>query len=169
MLICCVNIICVFLFVSTSHFDSMYCKNVCMYRSCYAFSCGWVYFWINSWNSYNSCIPVLADKFTQRPTSLTNEVKLSAAISHITHQNACSALYRIWQYVYFSMLSIEGIAISLLPIKSGFLNYLLPGGVVMVDRGFTTYDLSCHRHVILYIHAFIKIINFNLLLRCSNN
>ena len=33
--VCCVNIIGVF-FISTSHFDSMYCKNVCMYRSCYA-------------------------------------------------------------------------------------------------------------------------------------
>ena len=50
---CCVNIICVFLFVSTSHFDSMYCKIVCMYRSCYAVSRGWVPFWINSWNSWN--------------------------------------------------------------------------------------------------------------------
>jgi hypothetical protein len=26
----------------------------------------------------------------------------------------------------------------------------------MVDRGFSTYDLSFHRHVILYIHAFMK-------------
>ena len=100
-------------------------------------------------------MPVLADKFTQRPTSLTNEVKLSATISHIAHQNTCSALYRIGQYVYFSKLSIEGIATSLLPIMD-FLNYLLPGGVLMVDQGFSTYDLSFHRHVILYIHAFIK-------------
>ena len=30
MFVCCVNIICVFLFVSTSHFDSMHCKNVCI-------------------------------------------------------------------------------------------------------------------------------------------
>ena len=36
----------------------------------------------------------------------------------------------------------------------------------MLDRGFSTYDLSFHRYAILYIHAFIKKINFNLLLRC---
>jgi hypothetical protein len=30
----------------------------------------------------------------------------------------------------------------------------------MVDKGFTTYDLSFHRHVILYIHAFMNKINF---------
>jgi hypothetical protein len=65
-------------------------------------------------------MPVLADKFTQSPTSLTNEVKLSATTSHIAHQNTCSALYRIGQYVYFSKLSIEGIATSLLPIKIDF-------------------------------------------------
>ena len=119
MFVCCININCVYLFVSTS-FDSSYCNNVCMYRSCYAFNCGWVYFWINSWNSwdsYNSCMPVLADKITHISTSLTNEVKLSANISHIAHQNTCSALYRIGQYVSFSKLSIEGLATSLLPIN----------------------------------------------------
>ena len=128
------------LFVSTS-FDSSYCYNVCMYRSCYmyVFNCGWVYFWINSWNSwdsYNSCMPVIADKFTHIPTSLTNEVKLSVTISHITHYNTCSALYRIGQYVYFSKLIAD---------KCWFLNYLLPGGVVLIDQGFTIYDLSFHR------------------------
>jgi hypothetical protein len=70
------------------------------------------------------------------PTSLTNEVKLSVTISHITHYNTCSALYRIGQYVYFSKLIAD---------KCWFLNYLLSGGVVLVDHGLTIYDLSFHR------------------------
>jgi hypothetical protein len=77
----------------------------------------------------------------------------------VPHRTVC-----LFQYAFDRRDSDKFIA-----DKSGFLNYLLPRGVVMVDRGFSTYDLSFHRHVILYIHAFIKIINFNLLLRCSNN
>jgi hypothetical protein len=63
----------------------------------------------------------------------------------------------------------ESDSVKLIADTSGFLNYLPPGGVVMVDKGFTTYVLSSHRHVILYIHGFMNKINFNLLLRCSNN
>jgi hypothetical protein len=44
-----------------------------------------------------------------------------------------------------------------------------PKNHIFPNCGGTTCDLSFHRHVILYIHAFIKKINFNLLLRCSNN
>jgi fatty acid desaturase len=77
---------------------------------------------------------------------------------HITHHNTCSALYRIGQYVYFSKLIAD---------KCWFLNYLLPGGVVLIDQGFTIYDLSTLS--LFVIKSALKLINAAQAITMSGN
>ncbi|KAK6180859.1 hypothetical protein SNE40_008835 [Patella caerulea] len=103
-----------------------------------------------------TCIIDCAETFIQRPTNLKSRCE---TFSNYKSHNTAKYLVGISPHgqIMFISKAFGGRASDKFIVeKSGFLNYLLPGDEIMVDRGFTIDDLLFPLRVKLNIPAFTK-------------